>query len=184
MRKPVSYLTAATTGTRALQDFAQGVYLKGERVRGMEVRSMADSRTSEGLRAYIRELRKLRGYTQEHVARECNIPKRTYASYETGETKEMKAGPLARVTAYLGGTLEDLVQVSEDDVPAERGIYLAQRRRGLIADDIPADGLAALSTADLLNEVDRRMDEARDARNASARQWIRDALRWFFQGSP
>jgi transcriptional regulator with XRE-family HTH domain len=78
---------------------------------------------SEAIRAYIMRLRTGQGISQDSLADDIGMPRRTYIAWETGETKDIKAPALIRAIKVLGGAFTHLGLL--DDAPEERGRQIA-----------------------------------------------------------
>lgn len=82
----------------------------------------------DGVRGYIRELRIGREASQKDLASAMGIATSTLIAYEMGRTEEVKAGPLLRAVRHLGGDLNDLLDLADDDTPYEAGAGRAAAR--------------------------------------------------------
>jgi len=69
----------------------------------------------------VRQLRKDAGLTQEQAAQECDIPLRTFADYDRGETVP-PSDRMQHIRRVLGGEEREVASVSQNDNLSERHV--------------------------------------------------------------
>lgn len=74
---------------------------------------------SDPLRAYIITLRTMQRISQEALAEAAGIARRTYISWEVGETTDLKLATARRIIDSLGGSFAHLDMLGEDATPAQ-----------------------------------------------------------------
>lgn len=84
--------------------------------------------TTKALRAYIVQLRNLRGITQEELADAMGMARRSYLAYERGETEDIKSGPLGLAFRKLRAPFSVLRDLSAPMATEETGRRLAEDR--------------------------------------------------------
>jgi len=80
------------------------------------------------LGANLRQLREMRGVSQEQVARSAGIPRATWASLESGAANPTLV-VLTRVAAALGVSIEELIAAPRTACRLYRAADLPERRR-------------------------------------------------------
>lgn len=94
---------------------------------------------TDPLRAYFVTLRKGRRVSQESLADQIGMGRRTYVAWERGETKSLKAQYAQAMIRVLGGAREHLDQIgrmtpSEAKELAESWLTLSQTERAQLND--------------------------------------------------
>lgn len=82
----------------------------------------------DAVRAYLTTLRTEQGYTQEAVAEAAGLTRLSWVSYETGATKDIRAGTMLTVLRLLRGSFDHLRELAREDATPEDGAALARLR--------------------------------------------------------
>lgn len=95
---------------------------------------MAQKESQDGLRAYLRALRMGRKETQAGLADAIGLSRRAYIDWETGETHELKTGPLIRAIIHLRASLRHVEHLVGSSATAKEGAALAEEWLGASAE--------------------------------------------------
>ena len=118
---------------------------------------------TDGMRAYLRELRVQRGVSQRALAEAMGLSLRALIDWESGKTDDLKSTYLFRVVAFLGASLDDIRTLVEAGAGEDEGrqramTWLSQTQERPInrrvEDDDDDDALRA-AIAEMRVELDR-----------------------------
>lgn len=87
----------------------------------------------DAVKAYLRELRIGQHFSYAQFARIIGMSRRALIGWESGETSEIKQGPLIRALNALNASLGHLAELTTPDADAELGRRLARERLAEIA---------------------------------------------------
>jgi transcriptional regulator with XRE-family HTH domain len=83
--------------------------------------------TMAGVRGYLRELRQRKRISQKALAEAIELSLRAFVDWETGETEDLKGGPLVRAVVFLEGNWEHIQHLVETGASEEEGREVAAR---------------------------------------------------------
>lgn len=75
--------------------------------------------SADALRGYITTLRNGRNFTQQQLADAIRMAKRTYISWETGHTKDIKTPYLLRALKVLNGSVDQVAELVDSSTKAD-----------------------------------------------------------------
>lgn len=81
----------------------------------------------DGIRLYLRELRKLRNISQRKLAEQIGMSLRGFSDYELGKTEGLKTSMFIRAVVCLGGEWDDLIALAQG-MTDDEAMALAKRR--------------------------------------------------------
>ncbi len=111
----------------------------------------------KNLAANVRQLREARGLSQQRMAEMSGIPRPTWASLESG-TANPTLAVLARASAALNVSIEELVGPPRSDVRLVRAADVRQRRRqGATLRSLVPESIAGLEISRMEFEPGGRM---------------------------
>ena len=103
---------------------------------------------TDPLRAYIKTLRKGRHISQEHLADQVGMGRRTYVAWERGETKTLKSHYAQAMIRTLSGAPEHLDQLDRLSADAARDLAAAWLAAPTAAPSIPSRSRRVIELAD------------------------------------
>lgn len=135
--------------------------------------------SADAMRTYVATLRRGRGVSQKDLADRIGMNARTYLSWETGETQDIKAPYLLRAVEVLSGSADHLMRLADDRLGAEEGRKLAE----VILEGLAAGGgLEYVKTPEDVAELVRYFEEELTAIRQEDRRSLGDALKGFLAG--
>ncbi len=117
---------------------------------------------TDGMRAYLREVRIQRGISQRALAEAMGLSLRALIDWESGKTDDLKSTSLFRATSFLRASLDDIRALIEAGAGEEEGrqratVWLSQadqqRIDRLVEDDDDDSLMAAIQ--EMRAELDR-----------------------------